>query len=81
MLELIKRTASFIREKVDFKPEVGIILGTGLGGLTQSIEIHSALDYSDIPDFPVVLYLRWPIYTSPTKGKCCAAHSVSDISP
>ena len=53
MLELIKQTASFIREKVDFQPEVGIILGTGLGGLTQSIEISAALNYADIPNFPV----------------------------
>ncbi len=53
MLERIKRTASFIQSKVDFTPEVGIILGTGLGGLVDSIEIHSALDYTDIPDFPV----------------------------
>ena len=33
MLERIKSTASFIRSKVDFDPQVGIILGTGLGGL------------------------------------------------
>lgn len=53
MLERIKQTASFIQSKVDFTPEIGIILGTGLGGLVDSIEIVAALNYKDIPDFPV----------------------------
>lgn len=60
MLEQIKKTASFIQDKVraaaggDFaEPEVGIILGTGLGGLVGSIDVKAAVDYSDIPGFPV----------------------------
>ncbi len=54
MLEQIKRTASFIRDKVEgFEPQVGIILGTGLGGLVNHIDIAHQLDYHDIPDFPV----------------------------
>ena len=53
MLEQIKNTASFIRNKVDFQPQVGIILGTGLGGLVKSIEVAATLDYKDIPGFPV----------------------------
>ena len=53
MLERIKRTASYIQNRVEFTPEIGIILGTGLGGLVDSIEIHSSLDYADIPDFPI----------------------------
>lgn len=53
MLEKIKRTSEFIRSRVGFEPEVGIILGTGLGGLTESIEIHASIDYADIPGFPV----------------------------
>jgi len=53
MLETIKNTASFIQNKTNFIPEVGIILGTGLGGLVKDIEIEHTLDYEDIPDFPV----------------------------
>lgn len=53
MLEQIRKTASFIREKVNFEPETGIILGTGLGGLADEIDIHGFLEYSDIPGFPV----------------------------
>lgn len=53
MLEKTKHTVSFIRSKFDFKPEVGIILGTGLGGLVKEIKIEHTLDYEDIPNFPV----------------------------
>jgi len=53
MLERIKSTASFIQDKTNFYPEVGIILGTGLGGLVKEIKIEHTLDYEDIPDFPV----------------------------
>ena len=53
MSERIKNTASFIRNRVNFEPEVGIILGTGLGGLVESIDIRATLDYAAIPDFPV----------------------------
>jgi purine-nucleoside phosphorylase len=53
MLEKTKHTVSFIRSKFDFTPEVGIILGTGLGGLVKEIKIEHTLDYEDIPNFPV----------------------------
>ena len=53
MLERIKSTASFILDKTKFQPEVGIILGTGLGGLVKDIKIEHTLDYEDIPGFPV----------------------------
>ena len=54
MLERIKKTASFILDKAGgFEPEVGIILGTGLGGLVGSMDIKVSIDYHDIPDFPV----------------------------
>lgn len=53
MLQQITNTASFIATKVDFKPEIGVILGTGLGGFVEHIDVHSTLDYSDIPGFPV----------------------------
>ncbi|MBU8892320.1 MAG: purine-nucleoside phosphorylase [Bacteroidales bacterium] len=53
MLERIKSTVSFIQDKTNFHPEVGIILGTGLGGLVKEIKIEHSLDYDNIPDFPV----------------------------
>jgi len=53
MLQTIKNTANFIKEKTNFSPEVGIILGTGLGGLVSEIEIEHSLPYNEIPNFPV----------------------------
>jgi len=49
----IEKAAEYIREKSGFEPEIGIILGTGLGSLGDHIEKVSAIDYSDIPEFPV----------------------------
>lgn len=37
----------------DFKPQVGIILGTGLGQLVDKVDIDVAISYVDIPHFPV----------------------------
>jgi purine-nucleoside phosphorylase len=53
MLEKIKATANFIKEKIKASPEYGIILGTGLGGLVSEIDIIESIRYSEIPDFPV----------------------------
>ncbi len=53
MLGKIKETISFLEETIPFKPEIGIILGTGLGGLVNEIAIHHEMDYEKIPNFPV----------------------------
>jgi purine-nucleoside phosphorylase len=53
MLEKIKATSAYIKGKVSQEPKVGIILGTGLGGLVNEIEISETIDYKDIPNFPV----------------------------
>ncbi|HYQ58385.1 MAG TPA: purine-nucleoside phosphorylase [Draconibacterium sp.] len=53
MLEKIKATASFIKERIQASPEIGIILGTGLGGLVNEIEILDSIPYTEIPNFPV----------------------------
>ena len=53
MLEIIKESAEFLREKTNYKPEIGIILGTGLGGLANEIEIEYSVSYKEIPHFPI----------------------------
>ena len=54
MLENIQQTTSYIKNRIgDFEPEVGIILGTGLGELVSVIEVEKQLMYSNIPDFPI----------------------------
>lgn len=54
MQEQINSTTKSIREKTnEFKPLVGIILGTGLGGLVKEITVEHVLPYTEIPNFPV----------------------------
>jgi len=49
----IESVAEYIKEKSEFQPEIGIILGTGLGSLGDYIKKESVIDYADIPEFPV----------------------------
>jgi purine-nucleoside phosphorylase len=52
-IDRINKAADFIRTKIDFKPEIGIILGSGLGALAEYIENPIIIEYSAIPEFPV----------------------------
>jgi purine-nucleoside phosphorylase len=53
MLEKITEATEFLKTKGMLNPEAGIILGTGLGGLTAKIEKRLEIEYKDIPYFPV----------------------------
>jgi purine-nucleoside phosphorylase len=54
MSRQLNQTLKYIREQIkDFKPEVGIILGTGLARLVDEIEIEKSLMYAHIPNFSV----------------------------
>lgn len=53
MVDQIKSTADFLKKKTNFTPEVGIVLGTGLGGLVKEIEAEHVIPYSEIPNFPL----------------------------
>ena len=55
MLDLydkIQDATKKIQKEFGATPRAGIILGTGLGGLVDEIEIEAAIDYGDIPHFP-----------------------------
>jgi purine-nucleoside phosphorylase len=51
LLERTAETLEVIREKTTNNYEVGIVLGTGLGGLVTEIEIDFEIDYSELPHF------------------------------
>jgi purine-nucleoside phosphorylase len=53
MFEMIKEVAAFLQSKGITSPDTGIVLGTGLGKLVSEIDIEVAIDYADIPHFPV----------------------------
>ena len=44
---------AFLRTRTAATPAIGIILGTGLGGLVKEIQVQTVIDYGDIPHFPV----------------------------
>ena len=51
--EQIKDTTRFIGDHVTFSGKIGIILGTGLGGLAEDIDADTIIPYDQIPHFPV----------------------------
>lgn len=53
LYDQIQESIQYIRTHTDFQPQTGIILGTGLSGLVDKIEIVYSIDYADIPHFPV----------------------------
>ena len=53
MLQHLSETHDYISQHISQPPEVGIILGTGLGRLADEIEAEQTLSYADIPHFPV----------------------------
>ncbi|KAA1244106.1 purine-nucleoside phosphorylase [Aquimarina sp. RZ0] len=52
MIKYIEETTEYLKEKGFNNPEVGIILGTGLGQLLNEIEILKEVSYNHIPNFP-----------------------------
>lgn len=42
-----------VRKKTDFKPEIGVILGSGLGDYADGITVEAAVNYTEIEGFPV----------------------------
>jgi purine-nucleoside phosphorylase len=54
IIDKINETVGFISSKINgFRPEYGVVLGSGLGGLINEINVLHQLNYADIPNFPV----------------------------
>jgi purine-nucleoside phosphorylase len=52
-LSVIDKAAEAIRERIDIHPRIGLILGSGLGSLAESVKDGVKLPYKDIPSWPV----------------------------
>ena len=50
--ENLRTCLESIQKKVDFKPEVALILGSGLGDYADEIDVVQTLDYTEIEGFP-----------------------------
>ncbi|HID94602.1 MAG TPA: purine-nucleoside phosphorylase [Candidatus Latescibacteria bacterium] len=53
LIDKVKEAVEAIRSRTEAKPKVGIILGTGLGGLVSEIEERAEISYGEIPHFPL----------------------------
>lgn len=53
MWKKIVETTEYIHRHFNEQPAVGIVLGTGLGGLVKEMDVKCTLEYKDIPNFPV----------------------------
>jgi purine-nucleoside phosphorylase len=53
MFDMIAESTGFIKSKAALVPQIGIILGTGLGSLADGIDIMTTIEYDAIPHFPV----------------------------
>ena len=53
MWKQVQQTVSYIKERIYFTPEYGVILGSGLGSFTDEMKVEFSLPYNEIPNFPV----------------------------
>lgn len=49
----VREAANYIKNKIENKPEISIVLGSGLHGIADKLENPLKISYSDIPNFPV----------------------------
>lgn len=50
--ERVEEAADWVRSEGSAAPEIGVILGTGLGALADELDVRAALAYEDVPGFP-----------------------------
>ena len=53
MLQKINESAAFIKSKISTVPSVAIVLGSGLGNLSEQVKVDLEISYKDIPNFPI----------------------------
>ncbi len=53
ILARFNESCDYIQSRTTVKPSIGIILGTGLGGLVKEINVIDEIPYEDIPNFPI----------------------------
>lgn len=53
MWEKVQQTVNYLKERTNYTPEFGVILGSGLGSFIFDITIEHQIPYEEIPNFPV----------------------------
>ena len=52
-LKQLNQAVKYLKKQYKQTPQVGIVLGSGLGNFIEEIEVEKEIDYKDIPNFPV----------------------------
>lgn len=52
-MKSLKETVKFLQKQYKHPPQVGVVLGSGLGNFVNEIDIEKEVDYADIPNFPI----------------------------
>ena len=53
LLNKIEEAAAYVQSRTSHRPVIGVILGSGLGGFTEQMEVDQEIEYATIPHFPV----------------------------
>ena len=51
--ERVRKATAFLASRLDYRPQIGVVTGTGLGGAVDRLDGMMTIDYSDIPHFPL----------------------------
>ena len=51
LMASLREAVGVVQSRSSLQPEVGLVLGTGLGGVAESIEVEEAVEYEEIPHF------------------------------
>lgn len=75
LYDRVHAAAQAVRERTDFVPKVGLILGSGLGGYGDGLARATSIDYADIPNFPrsMVHGHKGRLVLGERAGQCCVA--------
>ncbi|MDQ3367679.1 MAG: purine-nucleoside phosphorylase [Myxococcota bacterium] len=75
LYDRVHAAAQAVRERSDFMPQVGLILGSGLGGYAEGFTKSVGIDYGDIPNFPRshIVGHKGRLVLGQRAGACCIA--------
>lgn len=52
-IKIVMESVDYIKSKLNFQPEIGVILGSGLGDMADTVEERTVIKYSEVPNLPV----------------------------
>ena len=75
LYDMVHDAAQAVRQRTDFVPKIGLILGSGLGSYGDGLERATAIDYADLPHFPrsAVHGHKGRLVLGERAGQCCVA--------